>query len=482
MNSKLISKLDKRYVDELKTFLPEYQAESSASIKSMFIDKTTPKQKASKKSIVRMLLVAAVIVAVSTVTALSFSETFRQFVFGSPANVIILDDEGEGTLVIDKISQEDIYNLMRLILDEDGNLVPDAGVLRQKFVTDLDRFSIIDENGRLHEVEGVPFTVELHSSGEGEFEYIFYSIDVNDKVIAIPSEWDVMAFLYLVDANASNFFACTDTGIYRIDPVAQTATLISSIEYNEVPYEELFDLFLDSRGFHLTWIANPQISPDGLWISFQSNRNDVNSLPSFRESLWVLNTQTGEERMIPVNNEYTQVPEGYLWSNILLVRNVGGRVEAGLNLSVVDLTTGSSEWVRLGHLPNAHINAIYNSGLLAIQVSDDDGVREVVIRVSGNGNANIVFEVEGHLHYVRFSPCGTKIAAVRRETHVNLGRVVDTVIVIDAGAGKIKTLSELEDAVHASALSWVSSNQFLVTENVAEGGRIREKTVLYTIR
>ena len=450
---------------EMIAYIPEQFEECSISIKNLFFKRAKSRLKSNKKTSIRKTIIVVVIIFISITTALIFSESFRVLIFGAPEEDISPDDD---IIISDEIIGEDIFNLMRVIVDLD---------------TDSDKFYYVGEDGELREVTGIPFTINLHSSGEGEFEYIFYSLFARNNIIAVPSQWNVMAFTYLSDADSDSFFACTDTGIYRIDPLSRTATLISSEEHNGVPYEELFERYLDSRGFHLTWISNPVLSPDGEWIAFQSNRGDADSLPSFRESLWVLNTKTGEEKIIPVNNEYSQVPEGFLSSNILLVRNVGGRIEAGINLSVADLLTATAERVSLGHAPNANISSLHSTGLLAVQVSDDLGVREVIYNISRNGSSNIAFEIEGHLHYTKFSPCGRRLAAIFRETRGSIAdaAIIDTVIVVDTGSGAFMAINELENRAHASGLSWVDSNQFIVTENSIVDGRIRETTVLYTL-
>jgi len=466
------------YGIEMVAYLPEQFEENAASIKNLFFKraKRKPKPKPKNNKTTRNVMVAGIIFLISVTLALSLSETFRQFIFGSPKDDASYEN---GYLVQNSPSQGSMSNLVRLVVDEEGNPIPISGILRQKYVTDLESFSFIGEDGILQEIEATAFSVTLHSRATGEFEYIFYSLDVNGKLIAVPTEWDVMVFNYLVDESSSNFFACTDTGIYRIDPASESAQLISSEEYNGVSYDDLFVKFSESRGFFLTWIGNPILSPDGQWIAFQSNRNDTDTLPSFRESLWVLNTITGEQRVIPVNNEYSQVPEGFLWLNLLLVRNVGGRVEAGINLCVVELVTGASERVNLGTVPNAHISSIHQSGLLAMSSYDETGVREIIFNIARNGNSNVAFEIEGTLHYTRFSPCGRKIAAVLREVQ---GDVIDTILIIDTSTGHAEIAEKLEKGTYISAVRWTGSNEFLATENVIVDGRVREKTVLYTLR
>ena len=469
------------YGFEMIAYIPEQFEECSASIKNLFYKRAKSRQKASKKTKTRGTIIVVALIFISITVALFISETFRQFVFGKPEEDIVIDEEAP---IDDSTPQVNTVSLMKLILDQEGNFTFDNGIFRHKNETDMDMFSIIGEDGSLHEVEGIPFTVELHSRVEGEFEYIFYCVDVGEKLIIIPSQQDVMAFVFLVDDEMSNFFACTDTGIYKIDSEAEAAILISSEEYNDVPYEDLFLKFSESRGYFLTWIGNPVLSPDGLWITFQSNRNDADSLPSFRESLWAVNTQTGEEKMIPVDNAYTQVPEGFLRSNLLLVRNVGGSIEAGINLSSVDLLTGTSQRVSLSNVPNASISAIGQSGLVAIQTYDDTGIRELIFNISREGSSDIAFEIEGNLHYVEFSPCGKRLAAVLRERRGGIADsvLIDTIVIINTSTGTVEATKELESVVYASALTWIGSERFLLIENTTVDGRIRESTVLYTIR
>jgi hypothetical protein len=477
MDRNIITELDERYIDELMSYLPDYSGESAEKITRLFYEKTAAQPKAKRKPVIRTFLIAATIAILSAATALAYSEAFRLFIFGRPANVVVLGDDT--ALVVDRMSQEDIYNLMKLIIDEDGKLVENHGVLRQRYVYEMDRFNVVGEDGLLREIQGNPFTVRLNSSGEGDFEYRFYSLDVSGKLIAVPSEWNVMAFLFLANERLDNFFACTDTGIYRIDPVSRSATLISGATFNGIAYEELFRKFSDAGGLYLSWIANPALSPDGQWIVYQSNRNDAGSLPSLKESLWVINTKTGEERLIPVRGEYTQVPQGFLSENTLLVKNAGGNDTFGINFSVVDIITGESIQLDFGYAPNAHISDIHKSGLLAIQVYDESGARELIYRISNDGECTLITEINGNLQYVRFSPDGKNIAAVLRAQQ---DEAVDTVLIINTSTGLITTISELENGAYASALSWVKNGQFIITENTSSDGRIREATVLFTLK
>ncbi|MDR2598964.1 MAG: hypothetical protein LBC73_01655 [Oscillospiraceae bacterium] len=289
-----------------------------------------------KKRMKRILLLLIVAMVLAGGVALALALENRTNISNKPFNVIELNDDV--ALDIDKMPHDDVNNLMRQIVDDEGNFVENHGILHQNYVSEMDRFRILSEEGKLVEVGGKPFVVNLHSSGEGNFEYIFYSVETNGKLVAIPSEWSVMAFLFLFNEEADKFFACTDTGIYKIDPIMQTATVITSNTYNGKSYDELFLNYVESGGWHLSWIGNPVLSPDGLIIAFQSNRNDENSLPSSRESLWIINTDTYEERLVIVDDKYTQVPQGFIGQNTLLVKNIGANDDDNsISLVTVDI-------------------------------------------------------------------------------------------------------------------------------------------------
>jgi hypothetical protein len=425
---------------------------------------------------IRTLIIAFACITLIGCVALALVFDNRAEIKNKPVNVIPLTDEI--ALIVDKISQYDIDNLMQIIIDDDGNLVENHRELRQRYVLELDRFQFIGRDGVLIDAESSPFAVRLHSGGEGDFEYTFYKIKFEEKTLVVPSEWNVMAFLFLVNEEADTFFACTDSGIYRIDPISQSAFLISSNEYNEISKNNLSQLFYESGGWHLSWIANPVLSSDGQWIAFQSNRSDVNSLPSSRESLWVLNTQTGEERLIPLSDERTQVPQGFLAQHTLLVANVSNRGDA-IDYSIVDILNGQSIRLEMGQVPNAHVDDVSKAGYMAIQTYDDAGVRELIVEISPEGACSVIAEIVGNLHYVRFSPDGKQVAAVLREV---FEEVIDTILIIDIATGSVDSVSQISYGSYASGLAWVNNRQLIVTESHAVDGKIQENSWLHTLK
>jgi hypothetical protein len=431
-----------------------------------------------KNKVLRTLWIALTCAALVGSVALAYVFSYRADIGDQPINVIPVGNRI--AVISDKLSQNDMDGLMDIIIGKDGSFVDDYQRLRQKYVFEMDRFQILTQDGKLVDAEANPLTVKLHNGSEGYFEYTFYVVVADDRSLVVPSEQDAMPFLFLVSKDAESFFACTDTGIYAIDSASQSAQLISSTLYKGETYEDLSRKYIESGGWYLSWIGNPVLSPDGQWIAFQSNRNDADSLPSSRESLWILDTQTGEERMIPQNGELSQVPQGFIAQNILLVANSGAQENDGTPYSLVDVLTGHDVQLDFGNIPNAYLDDISSVGCVAFQSYDDTGECEIIFEISKDGECQILAEISGHLQYVKFSPDGSRIAAVLRGDSGN--DVIDTVLLIDTSTGKVTSIDNVVKGSYVSGLAWVNDGQFAVTENLASNGKIYENSYLYTTR
>ena len=424
-------------------------------------------------------IITIVLVCAAVISGAAYAlviENSTHHLADKPVNVIPLNREN--ALIVDKMSQSDINNLKELIIDGEGNFVENYQQLRQKYVYEMDKIRLLGQEGSFDNAAFSPFTVILHSNGEGEFEYTFYSVSLEGKTLVIPSEWDVMSFQFLYCIEFNEYFACTDTGVYSIDALSQSAKLISNESYNGVSYADLSIKYSESGGWYLSWIANPILSSDGQWIVYQSNRGDADSLPSSKESLWVLNTITGEEKIIINSNEFSQVPQGFLSNSTLLIANVDGKEDSSIKFSVVDITTGHTTPLELGQLPNVYIDDVSSTGLVAMQLYDNMGIRELFIEITNNGKVSEIFEISGRLQYVQFSPDNSKVAAVLREES---DEVIDTIQVYDTANGCVTTSISIAKGSYASALSWVNNGQLIVTENCASIDRNNEVSWLYTL-
>ena len=432
-----------------------------------------------KKSIaiILMLILAFTLVA----CGVGGGSSGRDGALTSPETTPPPAEMSEPTPMNDSSSQDDISNTpVRVVINEDGAFIECYGIIRFNHTNETDKFGVIGEDGHLITVVGEPFTEKLHSSVLGDFDYIFYSFEADGKIYAVPyedsSEW--MAFHFLVHESTNSFYACTDTGIYRIDPMLETAILVSGNEYNGTLYNDMFILFQESGGYPLTWIANPILSADGLLITFQSNRKDVAALPSQGDSLWLFSANTNEEYLLIDRKGFTCVPLGFVADDLLLMRFAGSESNTDDGLYVVNTLSGALNPLTIGDLSNVNVDDTHFTGLIALSTYNESDIREVIINVDVNGECSVIAEIQGSLHYARFSPCGSKVAAVLRVINPDL---VDAIITIDTSSGQLTQIHTLDTGSYVSSLTWINNRRFLVSENTATDGRVYAETVLYEL-
>lgn len=311
---------------------------------------------------------------------------------GRPVNVIPL--ENGAALVTDKMSDADLDALVDEITDSEGNLLEDSDERRQDFMDDFENFRVVTADGSTYSVDSTPFTVSLESASE-DFDYTFYQVETSDGNLIIPQEWDVMGFIFLNSEDNSGFYACTDIGIWKLDPDNRTATKISSDSYNGQARESILSSMTSENS--LFWIDNPIVSPDGKYVVYRSNRTAPDASG---DCVWVLNGDTGVETQLTQNTGTYRAIQGFISNTEILVENYAGDTTS---YSVLNIETGAESPVAMPQLDNLMVFAVSANGYVALSSYDDTSEDTTIVKVTSNG-VSVVSELENCYGKVEFSP------------------------------------------------------------------------------
>lgn len=376
---------------------------------------------------------------------------------GRPVNVIPL--ENGAALVTDKMSDADLDALVDEITDSEGNLLEDSDERRQDFMDDFENFRVVTADGSTYSVDSTPFTVSLESASE-DFDYTFYQVETSDGNLIIPQEWDVMGFIFLNSEDNSGFYACTDIGIWKLDPDNRTATKISSDSYNGQARESILSSMTSENS--LFWIDNPIVSPDGKYVVYRSNRTAPDASG---DCVWVLNGDTGVETQLTQNTGTYRAIQGFISNTEILVENYAGDTTS---YSVLNIETGAESPVAMPQLDNLMVFAVSANGYVALSSYDDTSEDTTIVKVTSNG-VSVVSELENCYGKVEFSPSGNKVGIAFNEDN---SMPDNNIVIVDLVLGTTQELSSAASAqtrsiggnIDISDFAWVNDDAILVTQ------------------
>ena len=274
-----------------------------------------------------------------------------------------------------------------------------------------------------------------------------------------------MGFIFLHSEDNSGFYACTDIGIWKLDPDTRTATKMTSDTYNGQPRASIRSSMTSENT--LFWIDTPVVSPNGQYVVYRSNRTAPDA---DGDCVWVLNGSTGVETQLTQHNGSYRVIEGFISNTEILVSSRAGETTA---YSVLNIETGTETPAAMPQLSNLSIAAVHSNGYVALNSYDETSADTIIVQVTANG-VSIISELQGCYGKVKFSLSGDKVGIVFNEDN---SKPDNNMVLVDLASGTAQELSQLPAAqerdigkdARISDFSWLNEEAILVTQKVPSG-------------
>lgn len=376
----------------------------------------------------------------------------------------VLVGENGAVLLVDSISDNEYAEMMSIlypngIVDSQGQDMPGINDLvetRAKFVAEhMKAYSLVGE--KTAEVKLTPFKISITDKSNGAYESLFYKTTVGKDTFVFPSEWGNQPCGFISVSEKNTYLAYTDMGIWRIDSANMSAKKITSDTYSGKTFTEIsLEITKLHPDWYLSWIDNVNISPDGNYVVYRTNRD---STVQNETSVWGINLKTGEEHQL-ISPAYNNDIVGFLTnSNVVL----GALSET----RIVDVNNKTVVAIDIPKLPNFRISGVKDGKI--VFSSYEDGSSSTSAYISNvntlTGEVSEITSVVGYLDgEPRFSPSGVKIA-IGYGTDPMTG--VDNVMIVDLSAKSKALLTDsLQNARtvngNITRFRWVDDNTVLI--------------------
>ena len=342
-------------------------------------------------------------------------------------------------LLVDSISEKEYADMMNIlypsgIIDEQGLDISSADnleELRARFIAEHTKAYSFSGTG-VSEVQVTPFNITLESHMDGKYECLFYQAIIGEDCFVYPSEWGNQSCSFVTAGEIGIYLAYTDIGIWQIDPHGLTARKITSDTYAGKSRSEIRDNFISKNGY-LFWIDSVQLSPDGEFAVYRTNRDCIAG--SDDTSVWAVNLQTGEERQVAaptLNNDIA----GFLSDSHIAVGALA-------DTRIINVETGGVVPLEFPQLPNFLVTGACNG--IIVYSSYSNGSSDTTAYISSidvsTGKLTPITKVVGYLsNEPRFSLSG-KTAAIGYGTDPMVGTTDVMLVNLETGTQKLLTAS-----------------------------------------
>ncbi|MDR0424343.1 MAG: hypothetical protein LBH39_02615 [Clostridiales Family XIII bacterium] len=247
--------------------------------------------------------------------------------------------------------------------------------------------------------EGFNISVESHA---GMVDCEMLAVDASGKVVVVPKNINEMPIAYANSPDGQAYVA-TEKGIWRVYP-GGSIERISPEHFGGEHIDTVISRFVDMHGEnYLSWNMNIVPSPDGIYLAYASNKNDVGNAGS---ALFALNTQTGEEMLLAHAAGTGFLPEGWIDDETIICL----KVRDGVSAVAVNMRGEAAELPLRGGQPYVYA-AQY--GLIAYVADISDPKEMAIARFGGKSGLEELARVnmDGQIRPgSSFSPDGAKLA------------------------------------------------------------------------
>ena len=380
------------------------------------------------------ILIALTLLGVSTSHAIQVSNssitsenTLATVPYGENVSNVMVGENG-AVLLVDSISDKEYAEMMSIlypngIVDAQGQDIPGINNLaesRAKYIAEhIKAYSLI--GGQTTEVKLTPFKIYITDKSNGEYESLFYKASVGKDSFVFPSEWGNQSYGFISASEKNIYIAYTDMGIWRIDPENMSAKKLSSDTYSGKAQAEIsLEIMKLHPDWYLTWVDSVNISPDGNYIVYRTNRDSVKLNET---SVWGIDLKTGEERQL-IHPSYNNDIVGFITDSNVVVGALS-------NTHMIDVNNKTAVAINVPKLPNFRISSVKDRKI--VFSSYEDGSSNTTAFISNvnvsTGEVSEITRIVGYLDgEPRFSPSGSKVAIGYGNDPMN---GVDDVMIVD---------------------------------------------------
>lgn len=331
-------------------------------------------------------------------------------IVGGDDNNYVMTGQNGTTMLVKSISSAEYTELMDIlypngVVDEQGQEIGginDMESVRETFISNHMRAYSVNGTTR-SEITLTPFTVTLKNQSNGDFEALFYSAHIGQDSFAFPSEWGNQPFGFTHKSEKNIYLAFTDMGIWNIDPDRESATQITMDTFMGQSQAELSEVKKEANPeSYLLWIDNVEISPDGEYVVYRTNR-DADALDE--TSIWTINLNSNLEKQAVSPAENNDII-GFIDEDAVVVGALNDT--RMINVSDSDITA-----IDIPNLPNACVKSVKNGKIIISSYNNGSSSTTAYINNVNmeTGEMSQITSVSGYLDgEPDFSPSGSKIA------------------------------------------------------------------------
>ena len=290
------------------------------------------------------------------------------------------------------------------------------------------------------------FIISLEDAS-GNFDAEFLKLS-SDSVA--PKDWDMTRFLFL--SGQGVYLACTDMGIWRLDPETRTAVKLSADVFQGRTRAEI----QADTGKTVFWTDDPVLSPNGRYLAYVSNRTDPES---DGDEIWTLDTATGEEHLLMRQKGTWKTPLGFLSEKDILIEiEDKNNNKNNIYYAAADAVTGDISEIEFNIQDGTRVQDVSPNGHAAmIDYKNHD---LIILRIGAKGKILDRMDFTGYYPAgVKFSPSGGRLAApIADESDQD----ADAVLLIDIRTGNSQRLDGGSAGNQIRDYAWANESSLLI--------------------
>ena len=290
------------------------------------------------------------------------------------------------------------------------------------------------------------FIISLEDAS-GNFDAEFLKLS-SDSVA--PKDWDMTRFLFL--SGQGVYLACTDMGIWRLDPETRTAVKLSADVFQGRTRAEI----QADTGKTVFWTDDPVLSPNGRYLAYVSNRTDPES---DGDEIWTLDTATGEEHLLMRQKGTWKTPLGFLSEKDILIEiEDKNNNKNNIYYAAADAVTGDISEIEFNIQDGTRVQDVSPNGHAAMIDYKNNNL--IILRIGAKGKILDRMDFTGYYPAgVKFSPSGGRLAApVADESDQD----ADAVLLIDIRTGNSQRLDGGSAGNQIRDYAWANESSLLI--------------------